>query len=276
MALFVKKMNTGQLSFTVNGKRRVVKSGELVECSAEELGAKIVDFDEISQEKTKKNKASLLESEIQRFQSELFLKSWVLNPEWKPLLHQFVHTPKDLIGLKALLYDKEQEEIACREAYGEALRAWRYQVKRDPYKELKINNPRGHYIEPIARTTAALNHVLAEKKEVIRRIKNLDKDGLDASIQRRKKMFMKGILRRSLNRDGKFREVDGYEIEYRDDKPFIPELNKWLRTYIDEVKVYKITRDAAKSEKSIQARQEFLDSRKEKRLKTTQEKGVKL
>jgi hypothetical protein len=262
MKLYVKKLNTGSFTFRRNGKRICVRSGEMVECLAEELGNQITDFVELKREERPKNQ-SILKSETSIYESFYRLKSWILNPDWKGEIGDFQYTPSDKKGLSEVL--QNLQEVAERDKYilQQAWNPWKYQVESDPMSEKVLSKPDPEFIEAIARATAKLNITKSEIEEVQARLAALTEVEDDSIEQGRKKLFMKGRLKMN---GGKYSTCDGYTVIYENGKPKIPELNISLRQYLDDVKKYRITKAAAKSAKSIAARKEFLAARKEKRL----------
>jgi len=239
MALFVRKNNLGAHSFRAGGKKVRVKPGELVECTKEEIGDTFIsEYVELTREETKqKRQLSPLKLETDRFYELRRLKSWILNPNFKAGPGQIFYTPKDVIGLKSVLYDLEQEEIHAHMELKEAWLPWKLQCKADPMGEKVILKPEGIYVEAIARATARHKIAKDEKSEILARIEALGEKVLSDVDQKRKRLFMRGFLRN--NRDGQFREVDGFAVEYRSGKPFIPEKNISLREYLDQIKEHK-------------------------------------
>lgn len=263
--LYVKKLNTGLLSFRRNRKRIVVKSGEIVECSPEELGQAIKDFVELKRDNRPKGQ-SILKSETARYEAIYRLDSWLLNPSWKAGKGQIVYTPNDAKGLSEVLWDREQAVEECKILLQKAWAPWKEKCKRDPMGELKLSQPDpSRYLEPIAIATAKLNTAKAEVAEVQARLSVLAEVEDDTIERTRKRLFMQGRRQRG-GPDGRYTSCDGFEVVYEGSTPTIPEKGMSLRTYIDEVKAYKKAKAAEKSAKSIKARQEFLDNRKAKRL----------
>lgn len=272
MALYVKKLGTGSHSFRLsNGKKVSVNSGGYVECELSDLGNQSDCYVELSREEIKKhNSQTPLKRETARFEESLRLESWVLNPDWKPGLGVFAYTPSDKLGLESVLANLKETEEICKINLQEIWLGWRNEVKRDPMNEKVLTEPNDRFLEPIARAQAALNVVKKEIKEIESRIAALVEVQEDPSIlaELRRRKFMQGHMKRD---KGLYKTCDGYAVEYKAGKPFIPDLNISLREYLDKVKTYKNEKSAAKKAESAKARQEFLDARKEKRLRQSNE-----
>ncbi len=267
MALYVKKLNTGNLSL-MNGRRRMtIRAGDLYEGTIETIPERYrADFVELSRDEEAKMGKSELKRMAYKFQEEHRLTSIWLNPDYKPNLGAWINVPKDRIGLKAVQYDLEQTAAEFKLDLQENWSEWRSCCKRDPMGEKKLAKPEGAHIEKIARAEGRMAHIMAELAEVERRIAAIVEVEDDPKIlaEKRRRFFMSGTLKRH---NGKFVTVDYFDVTYEKGKPIIPELgDKPLKVYIEEVKIYKQAKAKTKDEVIKKARQEFLDNRKEKRL----------
>lgn len=266
--LYVKKLNTGNLTI-MNGKRRTtIRHGDLYEGEIEKIPEHFrADFVELSRDEEAKMGKSELKRMAYKFQEEHKRTSIWLNPDYKPNLGAWINVPKDRIGLKAVQYDLEQTAAEFKLDLQEKWSEWRHVLKLNPmgFDKAELTRPTGKHLESIARATGRLAHIMAELAEVERRILAVEEVFADPRklAEKRRRFFMSGTSKMN---NGKYATVDGYDIEYRDGKPFIPELGKPLKIYIEEVKIYKNTKAKAKDAVITKARKEFLDARRERRL----------
>jgi hypothetical protein len=241
MALFEKLLNTGNLRTRIANKSMTIRPGEIIEIdSPEDLGNHISEFKQIDEDQAPDLSTPLAIETYRCFQREK-LKSWILNPDFDASgLRNFIYTPSDMLGLKSVLYDKEQEALECKDALGEAYEDWKAECRADPMREKKVSDPQGEAnIAKIARAKADVQVVTAEIKELKARIAVLEQEEMEkaeapAPAKRDSRL---GKLVKAKDMSGNYASVDGFEVSYEGGRPFIPELDDMLlRDYMEEAK----------------------------------------
>ncbi len=244
MPVFKRKPGTGSHTFVLNGKRIRVRPLDEVECQPEDLAPFVDKYELISQRK-RRDSRSPLEAEVARYEQLLRPHSWILNPEWTAPHGALVYTPppSDRAGQQALLSQLGARLAGAEHELKAVREEWAAQVESDPMRELTEKDPRGDFLDKIARRTAQCNHLQAEINEIRRRLEALEPIEHAETSEYRRRRFMCGSLKKYA---GVYTEVDGYAVEYdADDKPVVPELGCTLREYLDRVREHKRAARAA-------------------------------
>lgn len=249
--------------FKLNGKMVSVKPGEIIDCTAEDLGTRIDQYEKVSVSNS--NKSPLLR-EIERLEFLFRGKSiWLNEPVRPDNTTMWRIPPKDLQGLQNCLLTKNKDMGAdgisgelpiMKSQLREFWRQWNLKVVQDPLGRLDPHQPKDQYLERIAQAQAQVNILELEIKEIERRIKAVGVPHDAVKEDQTARLRFKGHSR--CNKDHKMIWCDGRAVKYdKDDKPVFADDGKSVASYLEECKEYQLKQsERKKAEAAKKARRQ--------------------